>query len=67
MSETCAMPLQSRNPAMWRMYQGQAQVLEVSRLERMGARFIDPGSFFSDPTGRVAKGTVILPGTNLRV
>ena len=65
-SETCAMPLQSRNPAMWRMYQGQAQVLEVSRLERMGARFIDPGSFFSDPTVRVGKGTVILPGTILR-
>lgn len=65
-SETCAMPLQSRAPALWRMYQGQAQVLEVSRLEGMGARFIDPGSCFSDPTVRVGKGTVILPGTILR-
>lgn len=65
-SEACAMPLQSRNPTLWRMYQGQAQVLEVSRLERMGARFIDPGSFFSDPTVRVGRGTVLLPGTILR-
>ncbi len=65
-SEACAMPLQSRNPVYWRIYQGQAQVLEVSRLEAMGARFIDAGSFFSDPTVTVGRGTVILPGAILR-
>jgi len=65
-SEHTALPLQSRERAYWRIYQGQAQVLEVCRLEGMGARFIDPGSFFSDPTVVVGEGTVILPGTILR-
>lgn len=65
-SEECAMPLQGREPALWRVYQGQAQVLEVMRLEQMGAHYIDAASCFSDPTVTVGKDTLILPGTILR-